>query len=153
MATMMMKLRKRCRGDGQMSLSCLLTSVIRTFVAPSRHWCHLHDVKLIRHPKIRLGILPRYQDQFLTDIWGSSMPSPLKYFCAPSHQILAKSAPKRARNRDKANFATKVRESSMNIWGTFDSKSLFKGGTFDPLSLILKCPGGIFEHFTTTKSV
>ena len=46
MAKMMMNLRKRCRGDGQMSLSCLLTSVIRIFVAPPRHWCHLWDVNL-----------------------------------------------------------------------------------------------------------
>ena len=79
-------------------------------------------------------------------------PGPLKCFCAPSHHILAKSAPQKARNRDKADFATKVRESSMNNWGTFDSKSLFKGGTFDSLSQVLKFSGGTFEDFTTTKS-
>ena len=79
-------------------------------------------------------------------------PGPLKCFCAPSHHILAKSAPQKARNRDKADFATKVRESSMNNWGTFDSKSLFKGGKFDSLSPVLTFPGGTFEDFTTTKS-
>ena len=81
------------------------------------------------------------------------MPGPLKCLCAPSHQILAKSAPQKARNRDKPDFATKVRESSMNNWGTFDSKSLFKGGTFDSLSQILKFSGCTFEDCTTTKSL
>ena len=84
MATMMMNLRKRCRGDGQMSLSCLLTSVIRIFVAPPRHWCHLQDVNLIRYPKIKLGILPRYQHQFL--IWGSCL-----YWLAISGKVLSMS--------------------------------------------------------------
>ena len=37
-----------------------------------------------------------------------SSPGPLKCFCAPSHHILAKSAPKKACNRDKPDFATKV---------------------------------------------
>ena len=80
-------------------------------------------------------------------------PGPLKCFCAPSHQILAKSAPKKARNRDKANSATKARESSMNIWGTFDSKSLFKGGIFDSLSQILKFSGCTLEDYTTKESL
>ena len=39
-------------------------------------------------------------------------PCLLKYFSAPCHQILAKSAPQKARNRDKTEFATKVRKSS-----------------------------------------
>ena len=39
-------------------------------------------------------------------------PGPLECFSAPRHQILAKSAPQKARNRDKAEFATKVRKSS-----------------------------------------
>merc|ERR1711928_140873 len=38
-------------------------------------------------------------------------------------------------NRDKARIATKVRESSMINWGTFDSKSLFKGGKLDSFTL------------------
>ena len=54
-------------------------------------------------------------------------------------------------NRDKARIATK-RESSMNNRGTFDSKSLFKGGTLDSLSLVLTFSGGTFEDFFTTKS-
>ena len=88
-----------------------------------------------------------------TKYWHQRLtPVPLKCFRAPSHQILAKSAPQKARNRDKPDFATKVRESSMNNWGTFDSKSLFKGGTFDSLSQVLKFSGGTFEDFTTTKS-
>ena len=37
-------------------------------------------------------------------------PGPLKCFCAPRRQILAKSAPPKARNRDKAKFATKLRK-------------------------------------------
>ena len=37
-------------------------------------------------------------------------PGPLKCLCAPSHQILARSAPQKARNRDNAEFATKVRK-------------------------------------------
>ena len=39
-------------------------------------------------------------------------PGPLKCLSAPRHQILAKSAPQKTRNRDKAEFATKVRISS-----------------------------------------
>merc|ERR1712116_104466 len=38
-------------------------------------------------------------------------------------------------NRDKARIATKVHESSMINWGTFDSKSLFKGGKLDSFTL------------------
>ena len=34
--------------------------------------------------------------------------------CNPSHQILAKSAPQKSRNRNKAEFATKVRKLSIN---------------------------------------
>ena len=45
---------------------------------------------------------------------GCPKPSPLKCFCAPRHQILAKSAPQKARKHDKADFATKVRKSSIN---------------------------------------
>ena len=60
--------------------------------------------------------------------------------------------PRASANRDKARIATKVRESSMINWGTFDSKSLFKGGTFDSSSLVLKFPEGTFEDYTTTKS-
>ena len=43
-----------------------------------------------------------------------SPPGPIKCFRAPSHQILAKCAPQKARNRDKAEFATKVRKSTIN---------------------------------------
>ena len=39
-------------------------------------------------------------------------PGPLKCFSAPRYQSLAKSAPQKARNRDKAEFATKERKSS-----------------------------------------
>merc|ERR1711928_324609 len=38
-------------------------------------------------------------------------------------------------NRDKARIATKVHESSMINSGTFDSKSLFKGGKLDSFTL------------------
>ena len=61
---------------------------------------------------------------------------------------MSKYRSERALNHKK----TKVRESSMNNWGTFDSKSLFKGGTLDSLSLVLTFSGGTFEDFTTTKS-
>ena len=71
--------------------------------------------------------------------------------CLPPPNVGQKVPPK-ARNRDKPDFATKVRESSMNNWGTFDSKSLFKGGTLDSLSLVLTFSGGTFEDFFTTKS-
>ena len=40
------------------------------------------------------------------------MPGPLKCLCAPRHQISAKSAPQKARNHDKAKFATKLRKLS-----------------------------------------
>ena len=74
---------------------------------------------------------------------------PIKYLYAPNHQILVKSASRKARNRNKADFATKVRNQVKNVlmwtvtnnkalklvfhvWGgTFDSNSLFKGGTFE----------------------
>ena len=39
-------------------------------------------------------------------------PGPLKCFSAPGYQILAKSAPQKVRNPDKAEFATKVPKSS-----------------------------------------
>ena len=39
-------------------------------------------------------------------------PGPLKCFGAPRHQIFAKSPPQKVRNRNKAEFATKVRKSS-----------------------------------------
>ena len=48
------------------------------------------------------------------DVQGSRDPGPIKCLCAPSHQILAKSAPQKARNRDNVEFATKVRKSSIN---------------------------------------
>ena len=38
------------------------------------------------------------------------MPGPLKCLCAPRHQISAKSAPQKARIRDKAKFVTKLRK-------------------------------------------
>ena len=38
-------------------------------------------------------------------------PGQLKCFSAPRHHILAKSASQKARNRDKAEFATKVKSS------------------------------------------
>ena len=40
--------------------------------------------------------------------WEVSEPDPLKCFCAPRHQISAKSAPQKAHNCDKAEFATKL---------------------------------------------
>ena len=39
---------------------------------------------------------------------GQEDPGPLKCFSAPRHQILAKSAPQKARTHNKAEFATKV---------------------------------------------
>ena len=39
-------------------------------------------------------------------------PGPLKCFSAPRHQILAESAPQKARNHERAEFLTKVRKSS-----------------------------------------
>ena len=39
---------------------------------------------------------------------------PLKCFCASPHQIFAKSASQNARNRDKADFTTKVRKLRIN---------------------------------------
>ena len=41
-------------------------------------------------------------------------PGPLKCFCASPHQIFAKSASQNARNRDKADFTTKVRKLRIN---------------------------------------
>ena len=67
----------------------------------------------------------------------------------PNHQILVKSASRKALYHNKADFATKVRNQVKNVlmwtvtnnkalklvfhvWGgTFDSNSLFKGGTFE----------------------
>ena len=51
--------------------------------------------------------------------------------CPLSPNFSQKCPPQKARNRDRAEFATKVRKSSIKIWGTFDSKSYFRGGTFD----------------------
>ena len=41
-------------------------------------------------------------------------PGPLKCFCASPHQIFAKSASQNVRNRDKADFTTKVRKLRIN---------------------------------------
>ena len=41
-------------------------------------------------------------------------PGRIKCLRAPSHQILAKSDPQKARYRDKAEFTTKVRKSSIS---------------------------------------
>ena len=49
-------------------------------------------------------------------------PGPIKCLRAPSHQILAKSAPPKARNRDKVEFATKVRKSNINCCLTMNIK-------------------------------
>ena len=38
--------------------------------------------------------------------------APVQCFSAPRHQILTKSAPQKAHNRNKAELATKVRKSS-----------------------------------------
>ena len=43
---------------------------------------------------------------------GCPKPGPLKCFCAPRHQILAKCAGQKAYNCDKAKFATKLRQLS-----------------------------------------
>ena len=40
---------------------------------------------------------------------------PIKYLYAPNHQILVKSASRKARNRNKADFATKVRNQVKNV--------------------------------------
>ena len=45
---------------------------------------------------------------------GHALPGPLKCFCASPHQIFAKSASQNARNRDKADFTTKVRKLRIN---------------------------------------
>ena len=41
-------------------------------------------------------------------------PGPLNCFCASQHQILAKSASQKARNRDNALFTTNMHKSSIN---------------------------------------
>ena len=44
------------------------------------------------------------------------MPGPQKCLCAPNQQILAQSAPpQKARNRDKAELATKVRNQVQTV--------------------------------------
>ena len=50
--------------------------------------------------------------QLLTPPMETATPGPLKCLCAPRHQISAKSAPQKARNRNKARFATKLRKLS-----------------------------------------
>ena len=45
---------------------------------------------------------------------AGARPGPLKCFCASPHQIFAKSASQNARNRDKADFTTKVRKLRIN---------------------------------------
>ena len=43
-----------------------------------------------------------------SSILVASTPGPLKCFCAPRYRMSAKSAPQKARNRDKAKFATEL---------------------------------------------
>ena len=47
-----------------------------------------------------LGAIKKRQN--IETFGGYPNPGPLKYFSAPRHQILAKSAPQKARNRDKS---------------------------------------------------
>ena len=57
-------------------------------------------------------------------------PGRIKCLRAPSHQILAKSAPPKARNRDKVEFATKVRKSNINCCLTMNIKKAFNTSLF-----------------------
>ena len=45
---------------------------------------------------------------------GECGPGPIKCFSASQHQILAKSASQKARNRDNALFTTNMRKSRIN---------------------------------------
>ena len=58
-------------------------------------------------------------------LFQSVGPGRIKCLRAPSHQILAKSAPPKARNRDKVEFATKVRKSNINCCLTMNIKKAF----------------------------
>ena len=63
-------------------------------------------------------------------IIAGNMPGRIKCLRAPSHQILAKSAPPKARNRDKVEFATKVRKSNINCCLTMNIKKAFNTSLF-----------------------
>ena len=69
---------------------------------------------------------------FFWVVWESdtSPPGRIKCLRAPSHQILAKSAPPKARNRDKVEFATKVRKSNINCCLTMNIKKAFNTSLF-----------------------
>ena len=60
----------------------------------------------------------------------SVCPGRIKCLRAPSHQILAKSAPPKARNRGKVEFATKVRKSNINCCLTMNIKKAFNTSLF-----------------------
>ena len=62
-------------------------------------------------------------------------PGRIKCLRAPSHQILAKSSPPKARNRDKVEFATKVSKSNINCCLTMNIKKAFNKGSFLSLTL------------------
>ena len=53
-------------------------------------------------------LLLKTPNQQIVEIKCSLKPGPLKCFCAPRHQILAKSAPQKVRNRNKAIFCDKT---------------------------------------------
>ena len=65
-----------------------------------------------------------------TNVLDSTAPGCIKCLRAPSHQILAKSAPPKARNRDKVEFATKVRKSNINCCLTMNIKQAFNTSLF-----------------------
>ena len=56
----------------------------------AKHWSAVSDIQFW------------HQIFCAVQIWGNLPPGRIKCFCAPMHQIWAKSAPQKARNRDKA---------------------------------------------------
>ena len=80
-------------------------------------------------------------------------PGPLKCFCASHHQISAKSVPQKARNSDKAKFATKLRQLSMHCvneqWTMRNNKALklaFHVYFLQGIVICLTCDNSAYHH-------
>ena len=69
-------------------------------------------VKMMYRRDISLQSHLQKQPNWMVSRFSQSSSGPLNCLSASHHQILAKSAPQKAGNQDKAEFATNVRKSS-----------------------------------------
>ena len=97
-------IEEQCNVDQKVNGYIVSTQVARTF-RPAHSSVHDAELEI-------LGFLARHAGDCTTGSNGTATPGPLKCLCAPRHQISAKSALQKARNRNKDRFTTKLRKLS-----------------------------------------